>query len=261
MRRKREPDLVKVGMKNSLTKVFSQREMDEHERKMIRSYRGLANEVGDAWRNPAADAEKDSDNLKTLISDTELLLVEFGYEVPQSGEDKSDAEKRYMAHVRGMLKRNPEIEHWSPEELANFTCAMVTATQDPQSRLYGAYKSFKAAEAMYTNGDLAEAVKVVASGAMMLVQGVTAVYSMQRRAGGLKKTAENETAKAKARAIRESQLLWLEREDGKHPKLRTEDQFAMEVARRWPIISSISAIKKRSAEWRRASAELRRADS
>jgi hypothetical protein len=67
-----------------------------------------------------------------------------------------------------------------------------------------------------------------------------------RRAGRAKAALD-----PKKVAIDASRELWRERESGKHPKLRTEDQFAMEVARRWPIICSITAIKKRSTKWRK----------
>lgn len=77
------------------------------------------------------------------------------------------------------------------------------------------------------------------------------VPSENARKGGLAKLEKNPAAREKAAAIAESKVLWQERETGKHKKLRTEDQFAMEVAKRWPVIASISAIKKRSSRWRR----------
>ncbi|MGH8031304.1 MAG: hypothetical protein ACREO8_02815 [Luteimonas sp.] len=53
-------------------------------------------------------------------------------------------------------------------------------------------------------------------------------------------------------------LLWQEREMGKHPVLRTEDQFAMEVCRRWSELTSIGTVKKWSTAWRKHAKAIRR---
>lgn len=44
-------------------------------------------------------------------------------------------------------------------------------------------------------------------------------------------------------------VLWNERRAGKHPKLRTVEQFAMEVMRRWPVLKSSKVICGWSAKW------------
>jgi hypothetical protein len=43
--------------------------------------------------------------------------------------------------------------------------------------------------------------------------------------------------------------LWIERREGKHPRLRTVEQFATEVMRRWPVLQSAKVICGWSAEW------------
>lgn len=95
------------------------------------------------------------------------------------------------------------------------------------------------------------AKKAVNDASDELIELLKAVPSENARKGALAKLEKNPEARAKAAAIAASKVLWQERESGKHKKLRTEDQFAMEVAKRWPVIASIAAIKKRSSQWRR----------
>jgi hypothetical protein len=58
----------------------------------------------------------------------------------------------------------------------------------------------------------------------------------------VKDTDGKQAAKAKAKT------LWLERRDGKHSKLRTNDLFAAEAARRWPVLK-IGTILKWCTAW------------
>jgi len=67
--------------------------------------------------------------------------------------------------------------------------------------------------------------------------------------GGAGKIAKNETARAKAQAKSGALELWKERNAGKHPKLRTVEQFATEVMRRWPVLTSAKVICGWSAKW------------
>jgi len=50
---------------------------------------------------------------------------------------------------------------------------------------------------------------------------------------------------AKADAVK----LWKERRDGNHPKLRTNEQFAAECMRRWPVLTSAKVILGWCAQW------------
>lgn len=47
----------------------------------------------------------------------------------------------------------------------------------------------------------------------------------------------------------EAKKLWKERHDGKHPKLRTNEQFATECMRRWPVLTSTKVILGWCTEW------------
>jgi len=58
------------------------------------------------------------------------------------------------------------------------------------------------------------------------------------RTAGLAKLAKDPKQKAKA----EVEKLWLERHCGKHKKLRTNEQFAAECLRRWPVLTSSKVI-------------------
>jgi hypothetical protein len=65
----------------------------------------------------------------------------------------------------------------------------------------------------------------------------------QRSEGGKSKSKDKQAAKAGAQA------LWLERHAGKHSDLRTVDQFATEVMKRWPVLTSHKNICDWSADW------------
>ncbi|WP_077556345.1 hypothetical protein [Rhodanobacter sp. B04] len=58
------------------------------------------------------------------------------------------------------------------------------------------------------------------------------------RIGVAAKLANDPVQAAKA----EAKKLWLERYAGEHPKLRTNEQFAIEVMRRWPALKSSKVI-------------------
>lgn len=59
------------------------------------------------------------------------------------------------------------------------------------------------------------------------------------------KLANDPKQAAKAHALE----LWIERHNGKHPKLRTVEQFATEVMHRWPVLTSSKVICGWSAKW------------
>ena len=64
------------------------------------------------------------------------------------------------------------------------------------------------------------------------------------RLKGLKRWEAHPQQLAKAEALK----LWIERNEGKHPNLRTVEQYAIEVARRWPVLTSIKVICTWSAK-------------
>lgn len=70
-----------------------------------------------------------------------------------------------------------------------------------------------------------------------------------RRKGGKQKLIKNPDAKAKADAKAGALELWKEWQHAKHPNLRRVQDFATEVMRRWPILTSAKVIEGWSAKW------------
>jgi hypothetical protein len=66
---------------------------------------------------------------------------------------------------------------------------------------------------------------------------------------GRDRTKKDSVAAAKAEAKLGAKNLWEERRSGKHPKLRTVEQFATEVMKRWPVLESAKVICQWSADW------------
>jgi hypothetical protein len=65
------------------------------------------------------------------------------------------------------------------------------------------------------------------------------------RRGGEARHASDPKQSAKKEAFK----LWKERHAGKHPKLRTNEQFASECMRRWPVLTSAKNILGWCTEW------------
>lgn len=85
------------------------------------------------------------------------------------------------------------------------------------------------------------------------------VRSCDARKKAYAKQAKNPMAKAKSDCKAEAFKLWQERDAGKHPALRTNDQFATECCRRWPVLTSIGTVLKWSTQWHKeAKARARR---
>lgn len=78
-------------------------------------------------------------------------------------------------------------------------------------------------------------------------RGRLAKTKADRVRGGNRKRERDSDGKQAAKAA--ALQLWIERHNGKHPKLRTVEQFAMEVMRRWPVLENIGSIKRWSSEW------------
>ena len=64
---------------------------------------------------------------------------------------------------------------------------------------------------------------------------------------------KNPLLQKKAAAKAEVKTLYLEWKLGKYPKLRTNEQFAMEVMRRWPVLQSLGSILNWMTGWKRES--------
>lgn len=70
----------------------------------------------------------------------------------------------------------------------------------------------------------------------------------ERQRGGWERAAKSPKTAAKADAFK----LWKERREGKHPTLRTNEQFAMECMRRWPVLESNKTIVGWCTAWNKA---------
>lgn len=90
-----------------------------------------------------------------------------------------------------------------------------------------------------------KAVNLIAFCGLWLARLVVLLDSERRRRGAMKKMKRDPVQAAKAQAFK----LWQERRAGKHPKLRTNSQFAIECMRCWPILTSHDVITGWCTEW------------
>ena len=79
--------------------------------------------------------------------------------------------------------------------------------------------------------------------------GKSLAHDAARKRGAVSRLANDKDGKqaAKAGAL----ALWKERQAGQHPRLRTVEQFAVEVCRRWPVIATVDTPRKWAAAWKR----------
>ena len=75
-----------------------------------------------------------------------------------------------------------------------------------------------------------------------------AVANERARHAGFARAVKCPKAKAKQMAF----VLWRERFAGQHPKLRTNEQFAIECMRRWPVLTSAKVICNWCTDWTKA---------
>lgn len=76
-----------------------------------------------------------------------------------------------------------------------------------------------------------------------------AVFSHRAREGAAARLANDRDGKQAAK--RQAHILWKEWKSGKHKKIRTVEQFAVEVMRRYPKLQSVNVIRRWSTEWNR----------
>lgn len=96
---------------------------------------------------------------------------------------------------------------------------------------------------------LAESIESGRSEVVRAAKGVDLEHSDLRRRGPEARLVKNKLIAAKAAAKVGALELWKERNAGEHPKLRTVEQFATEVMRRWPVLTSAKVICGWSARW------------
>jgi hypothetical protein len=87
-----------------------------------------------------------------------------------------------------------------------------------------------------------------------------AVLGSLRRAVARRHAAMRLERDPKQAAKAQSRKLWHERRAGKHPSLRTNEQFAAECMRRWPILTSGKVILGWCTDWNKA-AKVRKPQS
>ena len=93
------------------------------------------------------------------------------------------------------------------------------------------------------------AINLVAHCGLMLARMVVLLDSERKRRGAINKMKRDPVQAAKARSFE----LWQERRAGRHPKLRTNEQFATECTRRWPDdLKSAKVILGWCTEWNKA---------
>lgn len=222
--------------KDWVTQTRNKRDSIRHTKEAVDAMRKLP-----CLTDPAEIDNEDA--IDELIEITVRAMVNAGIDPAQEPETFIQSRQYITGTIGGDLN----------ERRMDLAAIMVAGVDDLHTVLFSALSSLVSAKRTRDAGDASFALKLVAAAVPFLMRSVSLSYSAERKNGGDLKP------KAKAAAIDESRKLWLERENGRHSKLRTEDQFAMEVARRWPIIASISAIKKRSTEWRKELKQQRQA--
>lgn len=122
---------------------------------------------------------------------------------------------------------------------------------------WGVYCCERAMRAMEPPLTLAPVAALVASAGALLGHAnwleayatVKGGIASERRSGGLARLVKDPTASAKQAAKQAAHKLWIERNEGLHPNLRTVEQFAIEVMRCWPILTSAKVICGWSSNW------------
>lgn len=85
-----------------------------------------------------------------------------------------------------------------------------------------------------------------------------AVKAASRCEQAAKGAAAKLAADPKQTAKNEAHIFWIEWQAARHPKLRTVEQFAGKVMRRWPVLQSTKVICGWSAEWSKETRNIQR---
>jgi hypothetical protein len=190
------------------------------------------------------DAAARIDPLAHLIEETEKLIRSLGIRVPASGQ-----ECREIIIDRFFDGKPPDSP--SMDAVKRMAVQFPQMVSDPVVASVQAYELLMAAKAARDDGEPGIAVRLLADGAWFLARGctnaATAAAESVREKGAAARHAADPVQVAKCAAYE----FWNERETGNHPRLRTEEQFAMEALRRWPVLTSAETVKKWSAQWRR----------
>lgn len=161
------------------------------------------------------------------------MLTRIAYE-----KEFSDAKGSVVVNGKGEILMAPiaDICH----ALALGHCAAALAMRDVDySFTLGARHAMMAAEAYGFCYGLGGHADVMANMEIKLHT------SRIARENGRKAHANSPKSAAKAEALK----LWNERRAGKHPRLRTNEQFATECMRRWPVLTSSAVITGWCTKW------------
>lgn len=89
------------------------------------------------------------------------------------------------------------------------------------------------------------ALNIVADCGLRLARMVVLLDSDRKRRGAINKMKQDPVQAAKAGSFK----LWQERRAGRHPGLRTNEQFASECMRRWPALTNAKVILGWCTDW------------
>lgn len=110
-------------------------------------------------------------------------------------------------------------------------------------------------ELWFASADVGQVIQTAAAGELAHAtshgtasENIEPEFIEARRRGGRARHATDPKTKAKTEALK----LWQERRAGKHPKLRTNEQFAIECMRRWPVLTSAKVICGWCTDWNKA---------
>lgn len=224
--------------KPTLRRVLKRAEADAMELLIHR----WASEGAIAELSPAAGPARDP--LENLISAASELIESLGVPVPQSRAECAAAiEQRRLPVANGFKLVSINALEYD---------ALLTPRlmRDPVLAALFAYSMFLSAQSAKEQGRPEVALDFVASGSIPLARACSIAESTEAEAlrakGGRAKHARSG---GKVEAKEKAKELWRERLAGQHPKLRTNEQFALEVCRRWPVLTSVETVKKWCTAW------------
>lgn len=173
--------------------------------------------------------------LVNLIEATTRILEDPGWQAPGTEDLQDRLDERAAL---GRLDLN------SPEGFKALCTYALDLHHDARKTAHHAYKMFASAQFVYEKKP-GLAIECLCLGAISLARAVALLGQKEKVKGGDNKSTKDLKQIAKIQAL----ALWKERHGGLHPKLRTNEQFATEVMRRWPILHSSKVICGWCTDW------------
>lgn len=187
-------------------------------------------------------------NVNMLAKLTDAARVTSAEPQPANGDASDSSRVNDQEYARLLLRRADRVRAWANRQaqqhvIDEFSWAVVMLLEKRKTdRLRKQVDAIKDANRI----NLVESLDVYRRTAMSFARDLGR-QEERRRKGGIARHAADPKQLAKAGALD----LWKERQKGKQPKLRTVEQFATEVMRRWPILTSSKVICGWSAKWTR----------